>query len=683
MKPFISLLLLLGAVWAPVTSFGQEVAGRVLVAVGDVTIVRGAQRIAAKLGTEVRSGDTFELGAQSNAQIGLTDESIIALRPDTRFQIADYSFAGQRPETESAFFRLFVGGMRTVTGLIGKKNTERYRVSTAIATVGIRGTHYSLVECVSSCRDGNGTLVADGTYGAVTDGRIAVTNQTGETQFGADQYFYVAGINVPPLQLIAPPSFLRDTLEGRARAQKQQQQQAQISKPAGASAEGKESAGAVAQTGEGVSTTVAGNSAVPLALATNVFQSTQDFGTQGPAAVLQQTSTGTVFFRLDSSTLNIPISCSSPPCGTIVAGEFTLGVNFALQRATASAAIRLNDGGVLNASIPISISGIPITVSGNQVTFSGTFNSADFPFNSGSFRCSDCGLNNTPGLVGQVTFSGTISGSAATITVSGAQGTDTFSFTANLAQTPPPNNSAAAIATQRLAGPGANGGGGDARSAAYFNVQVDASGRLLQFGARVGGIAASVGTATNTIVGAAPTAGNLVWGTWTGGGSTITDFNYNTFTTTSSQTQPWITGDATNSLPQSLGTLTFTPVGSAFRSTNVETLNSASLTADFVNRSLSLSLNATRVDAGNTYQMNGTTGFSPTSGRFSSRFDTVTCTGPCNNGVGTPGGSFGGFFAGPQAQGAGVAFSVGFGTVSSVSGFGINGVVAFGRQSPP
>jgi hypothetical protein len=264
-------------------------------------------------------------------------------------------------------------------------------------------------------------------------------------------------------------------------------------------------------------------------------------------------------------------------------------------------------------------------------------------------------------------FSGTVNGSQATVTFFGRLASpDTGgSLTATLTLESPPNNSVAAIVVQRQAG------GADARSAAFWNVQLDSSGRLVQFGPNVGQIVATVGTATNTIAGTAPTAGNLVWGTWTGGGSRITDFNYATFTTTATQRQPWISGDANNSLPPSLGTLTFTPVGSVFDGSSGR-LNSASLTADFVNRSLTLSLNATNTAANNTFQMNGVTGFSPTSGRFSAGFNTVTCSGPCVGG--TPSGTFAGFFSGAQAQGAGVGFTAGFGL-----GTGVSGVVGFGR----
>jgi hypothetical protein len=360
---------------------------------------------------------------------------------------------------------------------------------------------------------------------------------------------------------------------------------------------------------------------------------------------------------------NIPVTCVGQ-CAPLIAGEIILGVNYALQRATLSFAILGRDGSTENVSVPISISGLPITISGNQASFSGTFNLADFPNNRGSFRCSGCAGGNTPGFFDQLIFSGTVGGTQANVTGTGVVAGTGYTVTVPLTQQAPPNNSVAAIVADR------QGGGSDARSAAFWNVQLDASGRLLQFGPPVGQIIASVGTATNTIVGTAPSAGNLVWGRWTGGGSRITDFNYSTFTTTANQTQPWISGDATNSLPPSLGTLTFTPVGSAGSSN--QTLNSASLSADFVNRSLSVSINATNTSSRNTFQMDGVTGFSPTTGRFSSGFNSVTCAGPCVGGV--PGGSFAGFFAGSQAQGAGVAFTAGFGL-----GTGVSGVVAFGR----
>lgn len=212
---FLSILLLAGVLSAPSISHAQEVAGRIVIAVGDVTIMRGEQKIAAQIGTEVRAGDTLQLGPQSNAQIMFTDESIVALREQTLFRLTEYAYQNLEPNAGRAFFNLIIGGMRTVTGLIGRRNHENYGVNTPYAGIGIRGTHYTLVHCDNSCRNPNGSLAPNGTYGGVADGRIGVTNQTGERQFGADQYFYVASANSPPQLLITPPDFLRDKLVER------------------------------------------------------------------------------------------------------------------------------------------------------------------------------------------------------------------------------------------------------------------------------------------------------------------------------------------------------------------------------------------------------------------------------------------------------------------------------------
>lgn len=56
-------------------------------------------------------------------------------------------------ETSRAFFRLVKGGFRSVSGLIGKVNQDDYRVSTPVATIGIRGTRYGARLCQGDCAD--------------------------------------------------------------------------------------------------------------------------------------------------------------------------------------------------------------------------------------------------------------------------------------------------------------------------------------------------------------------------------------------------------------------------------------------------------------------------------------------------------------------------------------------------
>ena len=209
-----SLTVLLILLSAPGLASAQ--AGRFLLAVGDVAVARGQAEIRAATGMPVQSGDTIRVGPASNAQIRMTDESIVGLRPGTVFRIDAYEYSGQAEPR--SIFSLLKGGFRTVTGAIGRLHSrERYAVRTPTATIGIRGTHYTVVHCDNDCGADRGSI-ANGTYGGVTDGRIEVVNQTGEHEFAANTFFYVAGAGTAPQNLIAPPNFLYDRLEGQARS---------------------------------------------------------------------------------------------------------------------------------------------------------------------------------------------------------------------------------------------------------------------------------------------------------------------------------------------------------------------------------------------------------------------------------------------------------------------------------
>src|SRR5438876_5869663 len=210
-----SLTVLLIVLSAPGLASAQ--AGRFLLAVGDVAIARGQAEIRAATGTPVQSGDTIRVGPASNAQIRMTDESIVGLRPGTVLRIDAYEYSGQAEPR--SLFSLLKGGFRTVTGAIGRLHSrERYAVRTPTATIGIRGTHYTVVHCDNDCGGADRGPIANGTYGGVTDGRIEVVNQTGEHEFAANAFFYVASAGTAPQNLIAPPNFLYDRLEGQARS---------------------------------------------------------------------------------------------------------------------------------------------------------------------------------------------------------------------------------------------------------------------------------------------------------------------------------------------------------------------------------------------------------------------------------------------------------------------------------
>jgi hypothetical protein len=207
---------------AAASAQAAEIIGRVLVAAGDVRAVRAGREVPLQSTSPIEAGDRVRTGAASNAQIRLTDESIVALRPETEFAFTDYRYAGKDDGSERAFFRLLKGGLRTITGLVGRRNHQNYRLETPTATIGIRGTHYVLVMCEQNCFNPDGSRAPDGLYGNATGfsfgtNRVSATNKTGEKVFGVNEPFHVPDINAEPQRLIAPPGFLSDKLAGRER----------------------------------------------------------------------------------------------------------------------------------------------------------------------------------------------------------------------------------------------------------------------------------------------------------------------------------------------------------------------------------------------------------------------------------------------------------------------------------
>ncbi len=194
-----------------------EPIGRVLVAVGDTTALRNGVEVKLVRGAEVQTGDTLRVGAASNMQVRFTDAGITALRSNSSLRIDDYGFEN-KPGVDKSFFSLLKGGMRAITGLIGSHSRDNYAVKALTATIGIRGTNFVLAQCANDCFNRDGSKAEDGLFGGVTDGRIAVTNQAGEKEFGMNEFFHVTSATALPTPLLAPPSFLRDQLEGQAKS---------------------------------------------------------------------------------------------------------------------------------------------------------------------------------------------------------------------------------------------------------------------------------------------------------------------------------------------------------------------------------------------------------------------------------------------------------------------------------
>lgn len=164
----------------------------------------------------IYSGDVITTEKSTVARIEFGDGSSLALKPRSQVKIDGFAFDEAKPEKDSLLYSLVKGGLRAVTGLIGKRNREGYRASTVTATIGIRGTRFGLLLCDENTKDdpaclkaleeakdrksGEPALVFD-----VEEGSIEVKNEGGSKTFEVGQAGVVSNSKSAPQSLPENP----------------------------------------------------------------------------------------------------------------------------------------------------------------------------------------------------------------------------------------------------------------------------------------------------------------------------------------------------------------------------------------------------------------------------------------------------------------------------------------------
>lgn len=151
--------------------------------------------------SEVQPGDVLTTQRDSYAQINFTDGSAATMRPNSTMKLEAYSFSQESPQNDGMFMRLVKGGLRTVTGLIGKRgNQDAYKIGTSTATIGIRGSSGDTVACASDC----GKL-EPGTYHTTYTGSYIMQTQGGTQLVNEGQFGFAQDPGKPPVLLPGDP----------------------------------------------------------------------------------------------------------------------------------------------------------------------------------------------------------------------------------------------------------------------------------------------------------------------------------------------------------------------------------------------------------------------------------------------------------------------------------------------
>ena len=247
-------LLFAALLFAGSMAWAAQVAGTVTNLSGALLAKKadGTVKILA-LKSEVENGDTLVSEKNTYALVKFIDNSEITLKPNTTFKIEHFDFDEGKPANDNATFSLLKGGLRSITGLLGKRNKEKFALKTPTATIGIRGTTFivdyvepspeAVAAQLAYLQASTAALGADGVPGVVPlqlaqltppsskapglapglyvhviDGLIHVTNPAGSSSFSPGQFGFTPSFRTPPVLLpvnpgiqFAPPPIFNQT----------------------------------------------------------------------------------------------------------------------------------------------------------------------------------------------------------------------------------------------------------------------------------------------------------------------------------------------------------------------------------------------------------------------------------------------------------------------------------------
>lgn len=171
------------------------------------------------LGAPVYEGDTLTTGKKSYAVVAFRDESRVTLQESTVFHVEKFKY-DKAASQENAVLRLLKGGVRVVTGWIGRVNHDSYQFRVASATIGIRGTGFD-AWCNGPCASGADNPGAtqenplDGAGVYVWAGEVVLVSPGASFVVAVQQAAIIARDTGKPVPIIAVPPSIKDNATPR------------------------------------------------------------------------------------------------------------------------------------------------------------------------------------------------------------------------------------------------------------------------------------------------------------------------------------------------------------------------------------------------------------------------------------------------------------------------------------
>lgn len=193
----------------------SQVVGRVMLIQGDLSAKNEDGKVRKLLlGGPVYEGDALTTGMKAYAVVAFRDESRVSLQESTVFQVEKFKYDKEAAQ-ENAVLKLLKGGVRVVTGLIGRVNRDNYQFRVASATIGVRGTGFD-TWCNGPCASGADNPGAtegnplDGAGVYVWAGEVVLVTPGGSFIVAIQQAAIIARDTGKPVPILRVPAKVLD-----------------------------------------------------------------------------------------------------------------------------------------------------------------------------------------------------------------------------------------------------------------------------------------------------------------------------------------------------------------------------------------------------------------------------------------------------------------------------------------
>lgn len=140
----------------------SRVVGRIALMRGKASAAEDGKRPRVlSVGTAIYERDQIETGIKSFAVIAFNDKTRVSLSPQSAFRVEEHEYKPEQPDENNSFLSFLRGGLRLVTGAIGRLNQNSFRVATPVATIGIRGTGFDMA-CEGTCISNSAAIDSPG-----------------------------------------------------------------------------------------------------------------------------------------------------------------------------------------------------------------------------------------------------------------------------------------------------------------------------------------------------------------------------------------------------------------------------------------------------------------------------------------------------------------------------------------